>query len=281
MFRAIADEAIVNRMGFNNPGAEARRRNAGGMARARPLAGSSGRHQPRQIENHAARKGRRGLRQFLPRAAAASRISSSSTSVRPTRRTCASSRTRPPSTKSWRRSRKPKPTPKFRTGKWQIRNPKSAFRHKPILVKVAPDLSFEALDEILELAGPRQIAGIVATNTTISRPQTGAPALRRIYAETGGLERTTIAGAQHRDHPASLPADPRRIAHHRRGRNFQRRRCLGKNYRGRFAVQIYTGLVYEGPGIAREIVSGLIERLEAAGMTRLQQAVGLAVKPID
>ena len=44
--------------------------------------------------------------------------------------------------------------------------------HKPILVKVAPDLTFEALDEILELVAPRNIAGIVATNTTISRPQT-------------------------------------------------------------------------------------------------------------
>src|SRR5439155_20446250 len=40
---------------------------------------------------------------------------------------------------------------------------------KPILVKVAPDLSFEALDEILELVGPRQIAGVVAANTTIAR----------------------------------------------------------------------------------------------------------------
>ena len=45
----------------------------------------------------------------------------------------------------------------------------------PILVKVAPDLSFEALDEILELADPRRIAGIVATNTTITRPQTDQP----------------------------------------------------------------------------------------------------------
>ena len=43
---------------------------------------------------------------------------------------------------------------------------------KPILVKVAPELSFEALDEILELVGPRQIAGMIATNTTITRPKT-------------------------------------------------------------------------------------------------------------
>src|SRR5205823_6727965 len=58
---------------------------------------------------------------------------------------------------------------------------------KPILVKVAPDLSFEALDEILELAGPRQIAGIVATNTTIARPEASNEEARHIYSEAGGL----------------------------------------------------------------------------------------------
>ena len=57
----------------------------------------------------------------------------------------------------------------------------------PILVKVAPDLSFEALDEILELAMPRQLAGIVATNTTITRPPATDDALRRVYAQPGGL----------------------------------------------------------------------------------------------
>ena len=58
---------------------------------------------------------------------------------------------------------------------------------KPILVKIAPDLSFEAIDEILELAKPRGIAGIVATNTTITRPETSDDRVRRVYSETGGL----------------------------------------------------------------------------------------------
>jgi dihydroorotate dehydrogenase len=58
---------------------------------------------------------------------------------------------------------------------------------KPVLVKVAPDLSLEALDEILQLADSRRLAGIVATNTTISRPQTNVPELQQIYAQEGGL----------------------------------------------------------------------------------------------
>jgi len=41
-------------------------------------------------------------------------------------------------------------------------------------------------------------------------------------------------------------------------------------------VQVYTGMVYEGPGIAKKIVTGLIERMEIAGMKHLQKVVGSA-----
>ena len=89
----------------------------------------------------------------------------------------------------------------------------------PILVKVAPDLSFEALDEILELAAPRHLAGIVATNTTITRPETRTRALREIYAKPGGLSgrplrqrSTEIIRHLYRQSRGSL-------ADHRRGRN--------------------------------------------------------------
>ena len=59
---------------------------------------------------------------------------------------------------------------------------------KPILVKVAPDLSFEALDEILELAGPRQTspASWPPTRPSPARKPLTKPC-RRVYAETGGL----------------------------------------------------------------------------------------------
>src|SRR5262249_49318084 len=72
-----------------------------------------------------------------------------------------------------------------------VRCPKSSEKApdlpRPVVVKVAPDLSFEALDELLELVGPRRIAGIIAVNTTVTRPPTNDPELQRIYAEVGGL----------------------------------------------------------------------------------------------
>ena len=146
---------------------------------------------------------------------------------------------------------------------------------KPILVKVAPDLSFEALDEILELAGPRKIAGIVATNTTITRPQAVDPQLERIYGEMGGLSgrplrarSTEVVRHLYRQTRGKMPVIGV-------GGIFSAADAWEKITAGVSLVQVYTGLVYEGPGLARAIVAGLIERLEEAGMKDLQQAVGM------
>src|SRR6185369_13258813 len=52
---------------------------------------------------------------------------------------------------------------------------------------VAPDLSWEALDELLEVALARSISGIVATNTTLERPSVSSAKSRRVFSESGGL----------------------------------------------------------------------------------------------
>jgi dihydroorotate dehydrogenase len=146
---------------------------------------------------------------------------------------------------------------------------------KPILVKVAPDLSFEALDEILALADSRQIAGIVATNTTVSRPTTTDPHSRQIYAQEGGLsgrplrERSTeMVRHIYRQSAGALPIIGV-------GGIFNAEDAWEKIVAGASLVQIYTGLVYEGPGVVRDIVLGLRERLVQTGLTRLQDAVGI------
>ena len=145
---------------------------------------------------------------------------------------------------------------------------------KPVLVKVAPDLAFEALDEILELVGPRQIAGIVATNTTLWRPDTPDAKLRRVYAEPGGLSgrplrarSTEIIGHLYRRTHGSLPIIGV-------GGIFNADDAWEKITAGASLVQLYTGLVYEGPAIARSIVNGLWKRLKDGGFPSLKEAVG-------
>jgi dihydroorotate dehydrogenase len=150
--------------------------------------------------------------------------------------------------------------------------------YKPILVKVAPDLSFEALDEILELVGPRRIAGIVATNTTISRPSSHRPEAQRVYAEAGGLSgrplrarSTEVVRHLYRQTQGKLPIIGV-------GGIFNAGDAWEKIAAGASLIQLYTGLVYEGPTAVQSIVRGLRERLETRGFKDLRQATGCEVK---
>ncbi len=128
---------------------------------------------------------------------------------------------------------------------------------KPILVKVAPDLSFEALDEILELSLSRNLSGIVATNTTVTRPPTTDLRTRRIYEETGGL-----SGRPLRDRSTEVIRHLAKNTHGKLpiigvGGVFSATDALEKFAAGATLVQIYSGLVYQGPSLIKEIVESL------------------------
>jgi dihydroorotate dehydrogenase len=155
--------------------------------------------------------------------------------------------------------------------------PRTTHPKKSILVKVAPDLSFEALDEILELAARRNLAGIVATNTTIARPETHDAQARAVYTKTGGLSgrplrarSTEIIRHLFKQSRGKLPIIGV-------GGIFSADDAWEKITAGASLVQVYTGLVYEGPGLAKSIVSGLRTRLSERGMARWPGAVGSAV----
>jgi len=145
---------------------------------------------------------------------------------------------------------------------------------RPILVKVAPDLSFDALDEILELVAPREVAGLVATNTTVQRPAATAERVRRVYAEAGGLSGRPLRGRStevirhlYRQSGGKVPLVGV-------GGIFTADDAWEKVLAGATLVQVYTGLVYEGPWIAARVVAGLGRRLRAAGCRTLGEAVG-------
>jgi dihydroorotate dehydrogenase len=146
---------------------------------------------------------------------------------------------------------------------------------KPILVKVAPDLPFEALDQILELVGPRKIAGLVATNTTISRPASRNIRTMDVYAETGGLSGRPLRSRSTEviRHLYSQTAGKLPIIGV--GGILQGRDAWEKITAGARLLQIYTGLVFEGPGLVRQIVRDLRHRLRREGLQNLRDAVGI------
>ncbi|NUT51712.1 MAG: quinone-dependent dihydroorotate dehydrogenase [Saccharothrix sp.] len=123
---------------------------------------------------------------------------------------------------------------------------------KPILVKIAPDLTDPAIAELLEVCAEHEVSGIIATNTTLSRDGL-APADRRLAHEAGGLSGRPLADRARevvrfvsRETGGGLPiigvggiSSPDDAA-----------RMLDA---GASLIQLYTGFIYEGPGLVNRI----------------------------
>lgn len=121
---------------------------------------------------------------------------------------------------------------------------------KPVLLKIAPDLSLPDLKQIIAVCEQNEIAGIVATNTTLDHS-----AIPSGFDQTGGLsgdplrDKSTAFVRMVRQQ-TSLPI----IAV---GGIKDAETAREKFEAGAALVQIYTGYIYRGPGLLREIVSGL------------------------
>ncbi len=142
----------------------------------------------------------------------------------------------------------------------------------PLLVKVAPDLADDDLRDIAALAVERGIDGLIATNTTLER--TGLPPGARHRDEAGGL-----SGAPLRDRSTEVI---RTLFAHCGGRIpivgvggiFSGADAFDKILAGAQLVQMYTGFIYGGPASPGRVVDELARQLEAAGFAHLRDAVG-------
>jgi dihydroorotate dehydrogenase len=142
---------------------------------------------------------------------------------------------------------------------------------KPLLVKLAPDLAPEALDEAVDVAIDAGAAGIIATNTTLSREGVeGHPRAK----EQGGLSGAPLERL--------ATAAVRRCARRAGGRVpivgaggvMSAEDAYAKIRAGASLVQVYTGLIYGGPGFVRAVNEGLARLLARDGYARVTDAVG-------
>ena len=128
---------------------------------------------------------------------------------------------------------------------------------KPLLVKVAPDLEDAALDELVTVCLARSVSGLIAVNTTITRDGLGAGVPAALRDQAGGLSGRPLQ--------ARALAVVRRLSTLAGGRlpiigcggiasADDARRMFDA---GAALVQLYTAFIYEGPGIARQIAAGL------------------------
>jgi dihydroorotate dehydrogenase len=121
------------------------------------------------------------------------------------------------------------------------------------LLKIAPDLSWQEIDDILAVADSKGISGIVATNTTIDH--SGIPSPRRTQ---GGLSGTPL-----RDRSCEVLKyikTKSRLPVISLGGIMNPTDALARFDAGADLIQLYTGFIYRGPGIIPAICRGLLER---------------------
>jgi dihydroorotate dehydrogenase len=149
---------------------------------------------------------------------------------------------------------------------------------KPILVKIAPDLAWEDIAAVVELSQAYQLAGIIATNTTIDRSQLTTQIIaatgKKVTEEAGGIsgapvrqKSTEIIRFIHQQTDGKLPIIGV-------GGIFSAEDAWEKITAGASLIQVYTGWTYNGPWMVDRILTGLSAKLESCGLSSISAAIG-------
>ena len=134
------------------------------------------------------------------------------------------------------------------------------FNPKPIFLKIAPDLTLSQLDDIIDIVKETGIAGVIATNTTISRADLRTSQAEIEKAGAGGLSGAPLA------HRAT---EVIRYICDKSNHAFpvigvggigSAQDALDKKNAGASLLQLYTGFIYEGPGLVKSICKSLVRR---------------------
>lgn len=251
VFRLAADRAIINRMGFPGGGAAVVRRRLGALGQPRPVVGVNLGANKRSVEAGTAVADYVAALEELYDVADYLTLNISSPNTTRLRalqgRAALSALVR------------------------EVVARRDAFAvRRPLLVKVAPDLTPAELDDIVAVCVERGIDGLIATNTTLARPDLLQSAAR---AEAGGL-----SGAPLRDRATDII----RYVHLSAGARlpligvggvFTADDVLAKLRAGATLVQLYTGVVYEGPLVAARIKRELRRRMDRVGAASLAELV--------
>ncbi|WP_020616908.1 quinone-dependent dihydroorotate dehydrogenase [Paenibacillus daejeonensis] len=255
LFRLPPDEALINRMGFNNDGTEAMRQSlASRRVQSIPIAVNIGKNKvtPNEQAHEDYIACIRALYEYGDFFVV--NISSPNT----------------PDLRALQHGDELKQLLGAVRGEMDAQGAARGQAAKPVLVKIAPDMTAEQLEYTVDTIHQSGVSGIIATNTTLGREGlkhphateagglSGRPVrelstqvIRSVYSQTGG--RLPIIGS---------------------GGIFDAGDAYDKICAGASLVEIYTALIYKGPEVLRELNRGLLERLRRDGFNRLSEAVG-------
>jgi dihydroorotate dehydrogenase len=142
--------------------------------------------------------------------------------------------------------------------------------HKPVFLKVAPDLGEGDPERIVRVALDHHVDALIVANTTLSRP----PLKSRFASETGGLSGAPLKALALKTLRAFRSATGGQMPLIGVGGIANADDAWERIKAGASLVQLYSAMVYEGPGIARRIAEGLAERLQREGLASISQLVG-------
>lgn len=140
----------------------------------------------------------------------------------------------------------------------------------PIFLKVAPDLGPADIDDIVAISLAHGISALIVSNTTITRPTLKS----KHWDEAGGLSGAPLRDLAHQRLTDFRTASGGKIPLIGVGGIATAEDAYARIRAGASLVQIYSALVYEGPGLARKINKGLTRLLKRDGFCNIAQAVG-------
>lgn len=256
LFRLPPDQALVNRMGFNNAGAERMAQRLAGLKnRPVPVAVNIGKNKTTPNER-AADDYRKCLSVLYPYGDFfVVNISSPNT----------------PDLRSLQHGDDLRALLDAVKDEMNRQQRASGGPAKPIVVKIAPDVTDEQLGFMVETIAASGVSGIIAANTTVQREGLRHPNAR----ETGGLSgkpltkrSTDLIRKVYAMTEGKLPIIGS-------GGIFTAEDAYEKIKAGASLVEVYTALIYEGPGLLRRLNEGLVAMLRKDGFSNISQAVGV------
>lgn len=253
IFRVPESQALVNRLGFNNRGIEGVLKNLERTAKLSiPLGFNVGKNKDTPLEQ-AADDYVKCVEAFFPRADFfVINVSSPNT----------------PGLRNLQAPEEMEPLLRAVAERADALAARGGRARPPLFVKVSPDEEFG--ESVVEIAAKYRFAGIVATNTTRSRE--GMPA----SAPTDGGASGAPLRARSTEHVRKLFRAARgRMSIIGVGGTFSAEHAYEKIRAGASLVEIYTGLIYKGITLPREINRGLIQLLRRDGFKTIAEAVGI------
>jgi len=257
IFRLPADEAVINRLGFNNEGHDAAHRRLSERDGKSGLIGvnvGANKDSPDRVSDYV-----KGIRRFADLASYFTVNISS------------------PNTPGLRDLQQKDALDDLLA--WTIHERDEASRvhgRKPVLLKIAPDLTLGELDDIVSVCKRRGIEGMIVSNTTVKRPRSLVDRNHRF--QVGGLSGKPLFPLSTRMLAETYLRVERQFPLIGAGGIDSARAAFSKMEAGASLVQLYSGLIYKGPTLARDIAQGLVERMDKDKVPSLASIVGRSAK---